>query len=70
MHDKADLLGALAHDLDEDARGRDDPLMIAGSIGEEALDEREQRAGSAQQRSAGILESYHLRPLTHFRNEL
>src|SRR5579883_2975897 len=45
---------ALAHDRNEDAGGGDDPLVIVSAVGKDPLDEGEERARGAPQRSAGV----------------
>jgi hypothetical protein len=59
QHGEADLLRQLADDLDDDIGSHDigshgDPLMIVSGIGEDALDEGEERAGGAKRRSTAV----------------
>ena len=54
MNGEADLIGVLSHDLDRDQRGVCDLLTRIPAVSEDALDEWEDAARDAQERSAAV----------------
>ena len=54
VNGEADLIGVLAHDLDDDQRCRGDLFPGISAVGEDALDGREDAPRDSQKRSAAV----------------